>query len=307
MNSSFGELRSTADADAIGGGPPGAGISTLREPHSEARLAAISSVRRARHAVQGAASRSRRAFKPRTNSFDAAFGYGSSGGGGGSDSPATRRFAPTFTPRCSRFSVRAPREAAQLGFGARRRAGGAGPSDSDAAVNSDVDRALNAAAEQNELEASTSALIRRDAGPLVELIARDVVDASEGADERLRAVATSAVEALVAATVVASREPSRPLRQETVPGTPAGASFGTGIATPGGPAVVGSAFRAGAVSGNSAAFGVKSAFTETSVGTPTGGAHQTPDPVVGALGQALARSGIVRACLRASSARRFPT
>jgi len=303
LNSSFGELRSTADADAIGGGPPGAGISTLartmfgsppggdleRPPLPATRCKALL------RALLAAL------LKPRTNSFDAAFGYGSSGGGGGSDSPGDPEVrANLYAALLSFLRYVRPARAAQLPGSvlAAARAGGAGPSsDSDAAAKSDVDRALNAAAEQNELEASTSALIRRDAGPLVELIARDVVDASEGADERLRAVATSAVEALVAATVVASREPSRPLRQETVPGTPAGASFGTGIATPGGGAVVGSAFRAGAVSGNAAAFGVKSAFTETSVGTPTGGAHQTPDPVVGALGQALARSGIVRACL----------
>ena len=228
----------------------------------------------------------------------------------GSDSPGDPEVrANLYAALLSFLQYVRPARAAQLPGSvlAAARGGDAGPStDSDSARA--ARRALNAAAEQNELEASTSALIRRDAGPLVELIARDVVDASEGADERLRAAATLAVEALVAATVVASRAGSssgtrtdQPSRQETAgPGTPT-------VATPG-PAVVGSAFRAGAVSGNATAFGTAAAassssseaFSSLGASTPLGistPAHQTPDPVVGALGQALARSGIVRACL----------
>jgi len=49
-----------------------------------------------------------------------------------------------------------------------------------------------AAAAQDELEAGTSALIRRDAGALVELLARDVVDG--GVDEALRTTALAAIE-----------------------------------------------------------------------------------------------------------------
>ena len=208
LNSSFGELRSTADADAIGGGPPGAGISTLartifgslpggdleRPPLPATRCKALL------RALLAAL------LKPRTNSFNAAFGYGSSGGGGGSDSPGDPEVrANLYAALLSFLRYVRPARAAQLPGSVLAAARARRRGTVRLGIASDVDRALNAAAEQNELEASTSALIRRDAGPLVELIARDVVDASEGADERLRAAATSAVEALVAATVVASR------------------------------------------------------------------------------------------------------
>ena len=313
-SSAAGELRSTADADAIGGGPPGAGISTVARTVfgglGDLELPPLPATRcKALLRALLAAL-----LKPRTTySFASpgAFGaFGSGGAGGGSDSPGDPEVrANLYAALLSFLQYVRPARAAQLPGSvlAAARGGDAGPStDSDSARA--ARRALNAAAEQNELEASTSALIRRDAGPLVELIARDVVDASEGADERLRAAATLAVEALVAATVVASRAGSssgtrtdQPSRQETAgPGTPT-------VATPG-PAVVGSAFRAGAVSGNATAFGTAAAassssseaFSSLGASTPLGistPAHQTPDPVVGALGQALARSGIVRACL----------
>ena len=158
LNSSFGELRSTADADAIGGGPPGAGISTLartmfgslpggdleRPPLPATRCKALL------RALLAAL------LKPRTNSFNAAFGYGSSGGGGGSDSPGDPEVrANLYAALLSFLRYVRPARAAQLPGSvlAAARAGGAGPSsDSDAAAKSDVDRALNAAAEQNELD-----------------------------------------------------------------------------------------------------------------------------------------------------------
>ena len=309
----FGDLRSTADADAIGGGPPGAGISTVARTvfgslpgfgHLERPPLPATRCKALLRALLAAL------LKPRTSSIGniggTSFGYvpASSGGGssfgGGSDSPGDPEVrANLYAALLSFLRYVRPARAAQLPGSVLAAARGSS-GEAGAESNRVVDRALNAAAEQNELEASTSALIRRDAGPLVELIARDVVNETEGADERLRAAATSAVEALVAATVVASRagsssgtvrpEPSHVSARETAPGTPAGG--------------VGSAFRAGAVSGNASAFGGTSeAFS--SLASPNmssdqihQGAHSTPlDPVVGALGQALARSGIVRACL----------
>lgn len=307
-----GELRSTADADAIGGGPPGAGISTVARSVlgglGDLELPPLPATRcKALLRALLAAL-----LKPRTNSFGAggtSFGYVPSPGGGsfggGSDSPGDPEVrANLYAALLSFLRYVRPARAAQLPGSvlnaARQQSGEAG-----AEAARTVDRALNAAAEQNELEASTSALIRRDAGPLVELIARDVVDSSEGFDERLRAAATSAVEALVAATVVASRaasssgtrpEPSHVSgARETAPGTPAGG--------------VGSAFRAGAVSGNASAFATSEAFFSGNAASPNVSSDQIHqgapdpaaipqlDPVVGALGQALARSGIVRACL----------
>ena len=310
----FGELRSTADADAIGGGPPGAGISTVARTvfggfgHLELPPLPATRCKALLRALLAAL------LKPRTNSIGniggTSFGYvpASSGGGssfgGGSDSPGDPEVrANLYAALLSFLRYVRPARAAQLPGSVLAAARGSS-GEAGAESNRVVDLALNAAAEQNELEASTSALIRRDAGPLVELIARDVVNETEGADERLRAAATSAVEALVAATVVASRagsssgtvrpEPSHVSARETAPGTPAGG--------------VGSAFRAGAVSGNASAFGGTSeAFS--SLASPNmssdpihQGLNPDPaarqlDPVVGALGQALARSGIVRACL----------
>jgi nuclear pore complex protein Nup205 len=181
--------------------------------------------------------------------------------------------------------------------------------------SSKVDAALVQAAEQNELEASTSSLIRRDAGPLVELIARDVT--VDGVDDELKATALATVEALVAATVVASGGSSEVSSHRNgghaggAPGTPLGMhgvgnAFGTNLNAFGSPAAVGSAFQRGAAASASRLKPNGTSFNgvriEASTGTPYGqsdSAQTHLDPAVGALGQSLARSGIVRACLAA--------
>ena len=104
LNSSFGELRSTADADAIGGGPPGAGISTLartifgslpggdleRPPLPATRCKALL---RALLAALLNRGQTRSTLPGTVRAAAVAVQI----------PPATRRFAPTFTPRCSRF------------------------------------------------------------------------------------------------------------------------------------------------------------------------------------------------------------
>jgi len=79
-------------------------------------------------------------------------------------------------------------EAAGDGSGEMENGGGGGDGDGgggggggSAARSMAVRAAAAAAAAQDELEAGTSALIRRDAAPLIELLARDAADGAEEA------------------------------------------------------------------------------------------------------------------------------
>ena len=297
--------RSTADADAIGGGPPGSGISTV-----EARFGSLGNL----ESPPLPATRCKALLRAilsallRPGGNRGAYGYSGGGSSYSGGDPEVR--AALYAALLSFLQYVRPARLAQLPgsvLSAARTGGG---------DSSKVDAALVQAAEQNELEASTSSLIRRDAGPLVELIARDVT--VDGVDDELKATALATVEALVAATVVASGGSSEVSSHRNgghaggAPGTPLGMhgvgnAFGTNLNAFGSPAAVGSAFQRGAAASASRLKPNGSSFngvgTDTSTGTPYGQSDSSAqthlDPAVGALGQSLARSGIVRACLAA--------
>ena len=299
--------RSTADADAIGGGPPGSGISTV-----EARFGSLGNL----ESPPLPATRCKALLRAilsallRPGGNRGAYGYSGGGSSYSGGDPEVR--AALYAALLSFLQYVRPARLAQLP-GSVLSAARTGGSDS-----SKVDAALVQAAEQNELEASTSSLIRRDAGPLVELIARDVT--VDGVDDELKATALATVEALVAATVVASGGSSEVSSHRNgghaggAPGTPLGMhgvgnAFGTNLnafGSPGLNSTVGSAFQRGAAASASRLKPNGTSFNgvgiDTSTGTPYGqsdSAQTHLDPAVGALGQSLARSGIVRACLTA--------
>ena len=298
--------RSTADADAIGGGPPGSGISTV-----EARFGSLGNL----ESPPLPATRCKALLRAilsallRPGGNRGAYGYSGGGSSYSGGDPEVR--AALYAALLSFLQYVRPARLAQLP-GSVLSAARTGGSDS-----SKVDAALVQAAEQNELEASTSSLIRRDAGPLVELIARDVT--VDGVDDELKATALATVEALVAATVVASGSSEVSSHRNGghaggAPGTPLGMhgvgnAFGTNLnafGSPGLNSTVGSAFQRGAAASASRLKPNGTSFNgvgiDTSTGTPYGqsdSAQTHLDPAVGALGQSLARSGIVRACLAA--------
>ena len=166
-----------------------------------------------------------------------------------------------------------------------------------AAARAAADAAAAAAAAQDELEAGAAALIRRDAAPLVALIARDVADPA--ADDAVRAVALQAVEALVSAAAAAATTTEGG-------GRDGGGGFGVGF---GGAGVDAAAAAANANADGDGAFGftpVGSAFASTP--TPVSSSSSSrrirvsggvSDPALGAVGRALAESGLVRACISA--------
>jgi len=193
---------------------------------------------------------------------------------------------------------------------------------------SPAEAANEAAKAQDEIEAGTSALIRRDAGPLVELLARDVVDAN--ADEGLRATALCAIEALVSATSAAAAAVSAAGASTASPSferalerragatpTPTSASavgrafaderggFGFGANAPSTPTgtphggAPGRAFGRAAASPFAPASSANAGAGGAASPSPFVGAARPVDSAVGALGQSLARSGVVRHCLAA--------
>ena len=120
-------------------------------------------------------------------------------------------------------------------------------------------------------------MIRRDAAPLVALIARDVADPA--ADDAVRAVALRAVEALVSAAAAAAAG-----------GGGGGGGDGEGASA--------GAARAFTISGAPTAT-VGSAFASAAAPSSVSSRRVAADPALGAVGRALADSGLVRACLSA--------
>ena len=147
-----------------------------------------------------------------------------------------------------------------------------------AAARAAANAAADAAAAQDEIEAGAAALIRRDAAPLVALIARDVADPA--ADDAVRAVALQAVEALVSAAAAAA----------AAEGGGGGGGDGEGASA--------GAARAFTVSGAPTAT-VGSAFASAAAPSSVSSRRVATDPALGAVGRALAESGLVRACLSA--------
>ena len=296
----------TAEADAIGGGDPGSGI--VLPGHGDAH---------------GGLARWEEAIPPLPPSTsktllrgllaavlrpDAHLGgtHSLAREGGPSTDPETRQ--ALYDALLSFLRYVRPARAAQLPGSVLAVAGG----------DANQVHLAAAGAAQDELEAGTSALIRRDAPALVELLARDVVPgkAARGNDDGLRATALAVVEALVSATAAAPRAvghrrshgvPTQVptgafLGEAYAPATPLGNGFnefatfgsprpdttsnGRDTATPGW----------GTGASTFSAFGTASKSDGASRPEAAGGGGAV-DPTVGAMGRALARTGIVAACL----------